>query len=249
MNTDLLNENNLNPTPFSKDIIFNYHNYLQRNDLYLCAREETKFQSVPLEQVIGIDQMYGDDATWGDCLEGTWLKRIKSNLAELQENPSYYTNEEEKNGLSFIKVEDMYFISTGKHRTIIARFLSHFNPEEFPNSELKNVQVTEYFLDREFIEMKATLTDLAKSYPNLKLEVSHTVDRDDLSFLTVSEKGRFGQFECFSRNQYSDVIEGLTRPTVRKKFNSEKRIYEPSIYSFISYMQCFRTLLNRTPMS
>ena len=242
--TDLVRLNENDPAPFSGTIIHNYHTYLEANGVYLQNRVELKVESVPVELIVGIDQMYGDDARWGDCLNGTWLKRIKRNLNELYNNPNYYLDDTDKAGMSFIKIENQYFIQSGKHRTVIARFLAHFNPTLFEDSPLKSIPVTEYFIDHEFTEMKVRLLELAKRHPQLEFEVSHTTDNDDLGFLLISEVDHKGAYVSFCRNQYDAVIEGLTQPSLREKWRSQKEWYSTSVYSFISYSQCFKHLLN-----
>ncbi|MGF1822749.1 hypothetical protein [Vibrio splendidus] len=236
--TDLVRLNENAPAPFSETIIHNYHTYLEANGVYLQNRVEQKVEAVPVEQVVGIHQMYGDDANWGDCLQGAWLKRINPNLEQLRSNPEYYLNDTCKAGMSFIKIEDKYFIETGKHRTVIAKFLAYFNPSVFEESPLRSIPVTEYFIDHDFITMKANLLEIANSYPQLQFEIRHTTALDNYSFLTISEVDPKGKYESFSRAQYQDVVEGLTRPSVKGKWRSERNWNESSVYSFINYKDC-----------
>ena len=242
--TDLVRLNENAPAPFSETIIHNYHTYLEANGVYLQNRVEEKVEAVPVEQIVGIHQMYGDDANWGDCLQGSWLNRINQNLEQLRSNPDYYLNDTCKAGMSFIKIEDKYFIETGKHRTVIARFLAYFNPNLFEESPLKSIPVIEYFIDHEFTEMKVRLLELAERHPQLEFKITHTTDTDDLCFLLISEVDHKGAYVSFCRNQYDAVIAGFTQPSVREKWRSQKEWYPTSVYSFISYSQCFKHLLN-----
>ena len=53
--------NKQNPAPFSNEIIYNHDTYLRKNGIYLKDSSERYISSIPLVQVVGIDQMYGDD--------------------------------------------------------------------------------------------------------------------------------------------------------------------------------------------
>ncbi len=88
--------NRENPAPFSDYIIHNYYTYLRKNCIYLNNDSKHYVRAIPLDQVIGIAQGYVDDSTWGQCLEGRWLKRLKRNLTELENNPQYYLSEVEQ---------------------------------------------------------------------------------------------------------------------------------------------------------
>ena len=238
--------NKQNPAPFSNDIIYNYDTYLRKNGIYLKDSSERYMSSIPLDQVVGIDQMYGDDSTWGQCLEGRWLKRLERGLIELENNPQYYLSDCELKNLSFLKIEDKYFISTGKHRTIIARFLAHFNPEVFSGrSPFELAKVTEYFVDTEYASFKKRFDAIADSYPSLTFELQHTTAEEDLRFLLVKEKGHYGKFEAFTRAQAYQVLEALESPSVKDKWYSGKTHYYSSIYSFIPYRTCFKALFGQ----
>ena len=63
--TTIQDLNKKNPAPFSNDIVHNYGTYLRNNEIYLKDDSEHYVVPIPLDQVIDIDQMYGDDSTWG----------------------------------------------------------------------------------------------------------------------------------------------------------------------------------------
>ncbi|MCR9306509.1 hypothetical protein [Vibrio diabolicus] len=238
--------NKQNPAPFSDDIIYNYGTYLRENDIYLKDDAEHYMASIPLDQVVGIDQMYGDDSTWGQCLEGRWLKRLERRLVELENNPQYYLSEGELQNLSFLKIGDKYFISAGKHRTIIARFLAYFNPEVFRGrSPFELAKVTEYYIDTEYTSFKRRFEAVADNYPSLTFELQHTTAEDDLRFLLVREKGPNGKLEAFTRAQAYQVLEALETPSVKAKWNSGSAYYTSDIYSFIPYRACFKALFGQ----
>lgn len=233
--------NKQNPAPFSNDIIHNYGTYLRNNDIYLKDDREHYVASIPLDQVVGIEQMYGDDSTWGQCIEGRWLKRLKPRLIELEDNPQYYLSEVELPNLSFIKVGSKYFISTGKHRTIIARFLSYFNPEVFSKrSPFEFAKVTEYFIDTEYASFKRRFDAIADNYPSLIFKLQHTTAEDDLHFLLVRENRANGRSEVFTRAQAYQVLDALESPSIKEKWNSASAYYSSNIYSFIPYQTCFK---------
>lgn len=242
IDTNLRELNLENAAPFSKDIIHNYDTYLAKSGLYLKSECKVYTTSIPMNKIIGIAQMYGDDATWEDCLNGAWLKRINRGLDELNSNPLYYCDSEEKSGVSFFKIEDKYFISQGKHRAVIARFFEHFNPHLFKESPLQNVHVTEFFVDREFLEMKGNIEEIANDFPDLDFQIEHTTSLNDRKFLLIHERRNFGNMECFTRAQYPQLISALIKPSVRDKWLASRMRQDSNIYEFISYSKCLKAL-------
>ncbi|CCO44184.1 hypothetical protein VIBNISOn1_1050010 [Vibrio nigripulchritudo SOn1] len=237
--TNLKQLNADNPTPFSEDIIHNYYTYLRDNSIYLKAEHKSYMGVIPVDQVVGIDQMYGDDATWSDCLNGAWLKRIERNLEALTSNPLYYLDTQEKSGLSFIKIGDHYFISQGKHRTVIARFFKHFNPQMFSDSEPSlHAYITEYFIDREFMIMKHRLEQLNQDWSSLQMEINHVTSMNDPQFLIIRKRGDLYEDARFTRAQYETVVDALTNCCIGDKWRSHRKMHDPNIYDFISYAQC-----------
>ena len=131
MITDILSECEKNEPHFHKTILSRYH---QDIDGYFFLNDDTYNDSctIDLSKVVGHSQGYGE-MDWSHMLHN--LKRIKKSLAELESNPDYYLSEEHY-GWSFIQVDDKFYISQGKHRTTIARYFLHFNPELFPDGPL-----------------------------------------------------------------------------------------------------------------
>lgn len=244
--TNIQDLNKQKPAPFSDDVIYNYGTYLRENNIYLKDDVKYYVDSIPIDNIVGIDQMYGDDSTWGQCLEGRWLKRLDRNLVDLEINPQYYLSENELSSLSFIKVEDKYFIRAGKHRTIIARFLAYFNPEVFSErSPFQFAKVAEYHVDTEYVYLKRRFEALAVKYAGLTFELQHTTRTSDRSFLIVKEKGHRVKLETFSRDQAYQVLEALENPSMKAKWNSVKEPYNSNIYSFIPYQACFKALFGK----
>lgn len=244
--TNIQELNEQTPAPFSDDIILNYGTYLKDNDIYLSGRSEQYLSSIPLDRVVGIAQMYGDDATWGQCLKGRWLKRLDRRLKELVDNPNYYLSKGEPEHLSFIKIGDKYFISEGKHRTIIARFFAHFNPELFSErSPFERATVIEYFIDTEYASIRKRLDALAVRYPSLRFELEHTTKQNVRSFLLIEEKHSYGRLEAFNRGQIYHVLDALENPSVSSKWKAGRVGHSSNIYSFIPYATCFKALFGQ----
>jgi hypothetical protein len=58
------------------------------------------------------------------------LKRAYGNVKELDSNPQYYLNSEDKYHWSFYEIDGDYYISSGNNRTIIGRLFLHLNDRE-----------------------------------------------------------------------------------------------------------------------
>lgn len=227
--------NEKTPAQFSDDVILNYSDYLRLKGIALFPNYKKIVEDIPLGKVIGIDQGYGD-MTWGDCLNGRHLKRIRRNLQELEDNPGYYLSDTEKSHLSFKKIGDEYFISTGKHRVVIARFFEHFNPHAFQNrSPLRNVEIYEYFLDYEFMGIQSLVKELEKDFPELHFSLTYT-DKADEVCLTIVRTDSYNRSEKYTRSEVSDCIKQLKNPNIFHKLISEKT------HNLLSYKKCFASL-------
>jgi hypothetical protein len=55
------------------------------------------------------------------------LKRGDDNMRWLRKNPDYYLSAEKKVGWSFLRINDLFYLDCGVHRTIIGRFFLHLN--------------------------------------------------------------------------------------------------------------------------
>lgn len=129
MNTDILEQIASQPPPFHEGKLCTYRDWAA--DKYVSEVLHQPITAVvDLRDVIGHGQGYGE-LTWGGMLGK--LSRLESRLKELQQNPTYYLSLEGKHDWSFIKVEGKLFIDQGKHRSVILRYLAHYNPSLFPN--------------------------------------------------------------------------------------------------------------------
>ena len=243
LQTKIVELNRQSPAPFSNTIVRNYANLLRERNINLNSKSISFVGSVPIEKVIGIDQSYGDDSSWGEWLEGSCLKRLKYRMTELQESPEYYLSDELKDGMSFAKIGEEYFVVTGKHRTTIAKFLAHFNPMAFSNrSPLSSVQITEYFVDYEYQDIEKRFESLELRYPGLKFELEHTSTDVDRRFLLIREKCSHGLFEAYTRQEAIALLNDFESPSLIKKLKPAKSIYDRDVYRFISYGHCLKNI-------
>jgi len=235
--TNLKELNSLDPAPFSEELIVCESEYLQSKGIFLYPDFDTSVESVPLNKVIGHNQIY-DEMKWGDCLNGHYLKRIDYRLDELSKNPNYYLSDKKKEGVSFRKIGDEYFIATGKHRCVIARFLEFYNPEVFESqSALANVTVYHYRIDHDFMSLKAGIDSLVDRYPTLMFNLNYTSNIDEYC-LTIHTKNYVGIGQSYKRNELSSLITDFNNPSVLRKFSSDKN------HRFIPFSECFKSLFN-----
>lgn len=245
MNTEIQTLNSQTPAPFSHDNLINYAKYINSNGICLTGEERCYRGDIPMDKIVGIDQMYGD-GTWSECLEGKWLKRIAPNLEELRANPEYYLSDQHDN-LSYIKVGENYFISAGKHRSVIARFLAYFNPERFAGtSPLRNVLITEYFIDTQYLDIKRKVDNIAQRYPHLMFKLKHYTSQSEVGFLKVSFKNGelpvSNVYEFYSREEMDHIIDALINPTLSgKRLSVKPSRNRLSIYDFITYKECLKS--------
>lgn len=239
LKTNLRELNALNPAIFANDLIICQSDYLDKTAIYLHP-EYNKIQgNVPLDRVVGHSQMY-DEMTWGDCLAGRYLKRIDSGLRWLEANPSYYLDSSPKEGVAFTKIGNDYFIITGKHRTVIARFLQYYNQNVFASaSPLSNVSIFERTVDYQYMALIKEVDMLKELYPNLEFVMEYTHSNEELC-LSVHPR-RYGMPSgFFTRSELTDCISDFKKPSLMKKLNSSKT------HQFVSYSDClksfFRTL-------
>lgn len=244
MYTNIQELNIASPAPFSNDKLINFRKFITDNDIHLKDEIFDSRCDMPMNKIVGIDPMDGV-GSWGSCLEGSWLKRLDRRLKELDDNPNYYLSVEPKEELSFKKVGEYYFITGGKHRTIIARFLAHFNQDVFNGySPLRNVLVTEHFVDEEFYQLRARIERLGDYYPQLTFKVEHYTDEDESGFLKVSSSlSNSSNYAYYSRSEAHSVINILEKPRLRDKLNASN--IDNCIYKFISLKDLFLSKLEK----
>jgi hypothetical protein len=100
-----------------------------------CSDEITiqKPATVDLSRVRGLWHPDYPDLSWGElvgCAASKTrerLKRFDACLRELRDNPYYYLNVGRKEDWSFFEVDGDYYISSGNHRTVVARFFLELN--------------------------------------------------------------------------------------------------------------------------
>lgn len=95
----------------------------------IAERKYQQCATVNLSLVVGTEHPDYHGRSWLELLGNPpgrpagQLKRIHGGLLDLAHNPVYYLTSNEKNQWSFYLVHGRYYISTGMHRTVIARFL------------------------------------------------------------------------------------------------------------------------------
>lgn len=156
--TDLLQLNFDKPAPFSNHLLIKIEDYLAEEGIFLKPSSiGISIKSVDLNNVIGQAQGY-DSFSWGEALNGYNCKRMKKNINELNRNPNYYYDDLiEHEHLSLVNVGGKYFIETGKHRIVIARFFYHFNNTP---PILKNATIEHRELDHEFMRLYSIVQEL-----------------------------------------------------------------------------------------
>lgn len=144
--------------------LFNEQRLLRCSDVIsaLFLKHDVTFLknvSVDLNKVIGIDQPY-NNKTWNDILNGqpTQRESVKNRAVT---DTEYYLQDRIRYPAdwSFSEIEGVYFMANGKHRTVTARYLAHYNPEKFPDGPIfKGFTVKRYSVDTEMMERYQSLT-------------------------------------------------------------------------------------------
>lgn len=108
--------------PFSTDVLEGF----QPSDY---EHKDSIIGTVNLDQVVGLSHGRYIGASWGELKPGprSLLKRGSAQLDELRINPAYYLDRAPKKYWSFYEVDGNFYISTGVHRTITARYFLWLN--------------------------------------------------------------------------------------------------------------------------
>lgn len=222
MITNLLDQAIKNPPSFHLNRLCVYQDWIN-GKYFLDQSEYIKATNIDVSRVIGHEQGYGE-MSWLEMLHG--LKRIESNLKELARNPTYYLSCEEKPHWSFVEVDDKIFISSGKHRTTVLRYLAHYNPEHFKTGPIaRGVQLFRRHLDYETMDLVNAINQRIEAFPHL-------------SFRYIG--GHMGERRWQLSNQSQNSFWNLTRGQI------EELSHDLSETSFIKrligrgYQACFR---------
>jgi len=172
-------------------------------------RPDTKTESVDvnINKVIGHDQMY-QPMSWSYMLEH--LKRINRRCKDLAENPSYYMKRQKEDKCLFIETEGNYFISAGKHRTTVLKYLAHFNPDIFPDGPImRGVEVIsrqiDYALEKDIERIKILLD--RSELQHLRLGIKREFSRE-VSFY-IANDARQTRYIFLTRDELPVMIEAL----------------------------------------
>lgn len=165
MITDLIEQARNNPPIFHLDSLCRYQEWIN-GKYFLDGSETINAVDVDISRVIGHDQIYAA-MTWAQMLHG--LKRMKLMLKELAQDSDYYLRHQLEPDWSFIEVGDKLFISSGKHRTVILRYLAHYNPEHFSEGPIaRGVQLYKRKLDHETTELVEAISRKIEPYEYLR---------------------------------------------------------------------------------
>lgn len=218
--TNLQELNAANRAPFDRQELVNLQDITRERELvFSSVKPQEARMDVRLSDIVGHDQMY-DALVWGDCLmKGKALKRLERNLEYLKSAPDYYrqllANAE---ALSFVKVEDEFYISTGKHRTVILRYLAHFNPEIFGDDPiLRNVHITEdRVIDYDYMSLRNQLTDVTDKM-GITLHMHYTRRTSDEICATLHSDDFQAGMLSVKRSEIKALVHALERPEWLKK--------------------------------
>lgn len=235
MRTDLLALHDDEPAPFAQDVLVTLSDYLERHGIYLSPKSTSHQGGVPLDSIVGHSQIYGA-FTWEQGLYGQGFKRMRDALSKVASNPRYYVSPTTKAAMSFIKIGDDYFIDEGKHRTVTARFLAHYNPDSFSKCRtLSGVHIIERFVDYEFMHLASTVRDIQASNTDLYISLRYAHESSQVC-LTLRRKGAGGR--VLTRAQALDFISDYVNPSVSGKFLGRTH------YPWISYTHCVNRWLS-----
>lgn len=179
--------------------------------------------NLDLNSVIGHSQGY-PKMTWGHMIKN--LKRIGKRLTELERTPEYYLQGGGFEEWEFIESDGAIFICVGKHRTTIARYLAHYNPDHFENgSIIKGVKIIHKQIDHFMMDNCMAIFQLLKLPSNAHLRFYHanefSLHRKDNVFLR--NENRPDELPLiFHKNQIEEVRRLLEGQTLLNRFLGNK---------------------------
>lgn len=184
MRTNIAELNKLEAAPFDEDRLRDFvepdsdlHGHLWHNE-YLN-------EDVNLNLVVGHDQWLVRSYTWREALHNS--EKILVNLERCANNPEFYLESFEGSDIYYISYQGHYYIDTeGFHRTIIARYLAHYNGHE---PIIRNARVRRIVFNTYRLELLNRLDSILKTFPHLERiplrSVKERID-DDTKCIQIS---------------------------------------------------------------
>lgn len=225
VNTNLVDLNRDKPAPFSSEKMVDFFEYTKQENFFF--KEEFNYYEgcVPIDKMVGTSQRH-KVREWGDAL--LYMKRIKQRLNCLKENPDYYRDQDKKDHITYIKVNENYFADDGVHRTVIAKFLLHFNSEFFGDKPvLGTVGIRELALDHSFMRLKSEIDKLVSRNSNLQIQQwSYKTSGNEwriankVNTLCVVDKKK--EILHFNLSELEDLANALKKPNFLKKLNRDR---------------------------
>lgn len=198
MRTNLVELANGNPPPFdSLEPVPDFDDV--EENLILCETPTIEHGvSVPLDKIVGLDRSDVYNVSWNWLLRN---QRNKLSYNQLEGNPEYYVGADSPNGMEYTELNGEFYVAgDGKHRTVIAKYLAHFNPDHFPiEPVIPNATVYRYVVDDQFmVRFRSVKRKLVKK------GLTHM----SLQWVTFTQCKGNGKFHLF--NPKREYQEGFT---------------------------------------
>lgn len=222
MKTNLLELIDSSPPNFHHFTLSRWHDW--KASLYF--KDESiieKNAAIDLNDVIGHAQGY-PKMSWAEMI--TKLKRFGGNLRELEKTPDYYLRVGGHKDWYFIESDGAVFIGEGKHRSTIARYLAHYNPDYFEQgSIIKGVEVIHKQVDHHMMDNMMAIHQLLNLHGNTHLRFYHAsqfaFNRKDNVYLRNDNKPNELPL-TFHKSQIDEVRELLEGQSFLNKYFGNK---------------------------
>jgi hypothetical protein len=208
------------PPPFDRKKIYTMEPWN-----YQLFYEDSEFDNIEganvnLESMVGHAQAYGE-MDWNKMLFG--LKRTEKSLKLLKNNPEYFLSDSYKSGWSFIEIDGSLFVSQGKHRTGILRYLAHFNPSQFPDGPIaRGVYLTRRFVDHATMDNLFFINQLLRTpeFSHLTLKyVSYNDDKKEFRLINKkADRYSMDRMRSLCRAELPELANELKASTRLKRW-------------------------------
>lgn len=181
--TDLRSLIDQDPSPFSSEIVKSWNDYEREIDGFDLKQVHHENATIDVRNVVGSNH--------GTYVSQPWQylifhgKYSSDRLKELSNNPEYYLEEitcERRPNLHKVG-QDLFIVGDGNNRTIIAKFFFYYNQDKIAEPLLRNVILTEHFVDWNSLSIKKEieflLTDTRFSHLSLTLITDNFLNSDD----------------------------------------------------------------------
>jgi hypothetical protein len=219
------------PPVFSSKIIGNFNDTgLSEKLNFVTKKEIIPSASIDINTIVGTDNDEIAGLTWQEFLHSG--AKMPDAILQAESNPSYYHNNNIKEGIAYTCVDEETFVSgDGNHRSCIAKYLL-INSDDH---QIHGVRITKLSVANDIFENFKNIQYLFRKSPvfkHIRFNFKESIQKQS-NALTYEYELKFSLLNTRSNKDYTILVEEF--PKIEKAISSYK--WSSKFYTKNSYLE------------